>query len=490
MLSEDIIRCYIKEYSIMNNTVIHIGVISSYPVIKDSISEYISDLRHALVAHNPRRFHFHYYPIQPVFFSKRHQKIWNIRTARGFFRLLRTINNSNLNILHIHYGSNFLGFPQQLDLVQHINFCYFLKNIHIPVVITAHMYFEHETKHNGMVRSFFTKKIAELTHVTLALHTDQGKNELVQLAGPKTAGRIVYIPYGFPDEITNLTEKERIVIPDIKNKYNLEGKILLSSLGLIAFWKGNVEILKNITPLLKKTTNIRYIIAGSSKNSKNYFHQVKNYIRKNNLENKVVVIDKFLTLSEMKSMLHITDVYLSYHYFKKHSSSGTIMFALGMGCPVVTNDVQFVHNKELTDALVICGSDKIYSEKVEKLVADKDMRNLYRQKAKITAAQLSWNKISLQYSNLFENAINTNASLNIKSSQLPVKDIFFLKPVSIKQIVLRRLSLIKNDNGIRYFQPITFPFVKYITFKASSCINDCFFLLQRHLVSIVQTFLV
>jgi len=149
----------------MNKSSINIGIISSYPNIKDSISEYITDFNRALRTDTTHRFRFHYFPVQMTYFSKLPKHIWDIKTAPGLVHLLQQINNSNLDIVHLHYGTTFLGFPRQLDLIQHINFYLFLKNIHKPVVITAHMYFENELIHWRIVRNFFTKKI--LAHIII-----------------------------------------------------------------------------------------------------------------------------------------------------------------------------------------------------------------------------------------------------------------------------------------------------------------------------------
>jgi len=107
--------------------------------------------------------------------------------------------------------------------------------------------------------------------------------EMTKQAFPDTESKIIIVNPG----IENNAKPNEQHLAKLKERYNLENKIVLLSVGRLVKRKGFDTIIEAMPAVLKKMPNLIYIILGDGEEQKNYELQITNY----KLKNEVLIIN-------------------------------------------------------------------------------------------------------------------------------------------------------------------------------------------------------
>ncbi len=153
------------------------------------------------------------------------------------------------------------------------------------------------------------------------------KNELIKIGIPEDQIKIIY-PCLNPKDYKAPSEEE---IKNLRDKYNLNNKKILLSVGRLVERKGNDKVIEALPKILKQIPNLVYLVVGDGEYRKN----LEALTKKNNLENNVVfagrvedsilpafysVADCFIMIPrelENKDVEGFGMVYLEANYFHK-----------------------------------------------------------------------------------------------------------------------------------------------------------------------------
>src|SRR5690606_1507322 len=127
---------------------------------------------------------------------------------------------------------------------------------------------------------------------------------------------------------------------NLRKKYNLEDKRILSTFGLLSSGKSIETTLLGLPEIIKKNPDILFLIIGKThptvvkREGEIYRDSLQAIVKELQLEKHVRFINQYLPLNELLEHLQITDIYLFTSKDRNQAVSGTFSYAVGCGCPV------------------------------------------------------------------------------------------------------------------------------------------------------------
>lgn len=234
-----------------------------------------------------------------------------------------------------------------LVLIQH-EFGFFKKNetaflnllheIKKPVVVVFHTVLPNPDE-------LFKKKVQDIANVcdALVVMTKNAKNLLIG-------------DYAIPEDKMTVIAHGTHLVPHLskkflKNKYGLTGKKVLTTFGLLSSGKSIETTLKALPAIVKVIPDVMFLVIGKThpevvKNEgENYREMLQTTVAELGIENNVRFINKYLALPELLESLQLTDIYLFTTNDPNQAVSGTFVYAMSCGCPIISTPIP--HAKEV-----------------------------------------------------------------------------------------------------------------------------------------------
>lgn len=253
---------------------------------------------------------------------------------------------------------------------------------------------------------------------------------------------ITYVPHG--THIVNYQTPD-----EIKNKFNLEGKIILSTFGLLSAGKSVETALKAMPEIIRHTPNIMYLIIGKThpnsikNNTDTYRNYLEALVTELNIKNHVLFVNKYLEINELLDYLKATDIYLFTSKDPNQAVSGTFAYAMSCACPIVATAIP--HTKEVltadTGLLVDIENSEQFAEATIKLLSNKKLRESMGISAFQKTRASSWENVAVKHVNAYNAIIDKKRE--IKYNLPPIK--------------LEHLKKLTTELGIIQFCKISTP---------------------------------
>ncbi|MDP3434853.1 MAG: glycosyltransferase [Bacteroidota bacterium] len=252
--------------------------------------------------------------------------------AAEYEKLAITINNDkNLKIVLIQHEFGFFH-------VQEEAFLKFITEVSKPVVVVFHTVLPHpdeKFKINVQHIAVACESIIVMTNTSAAILTrDYG----VQ---PQ---RISVIAHG-----THLVP--RLSKKSLKLKYKLKGRRVLTTFGLLSSGKSIETTIEALPAIVEKCPEVMFLVIGKThpevvKNEgEKYREMLVKRVEELGLNNNVRFINKYLDLPELLEYLQLTDIYLFTTNDPNQAVSGTFVYAMSCGCPIISTPIP--HAKEI-----------------------------------------------------------------------------------------------------------------------------------------------
>ncbi len=310
-----------------------------------------------------------------------------------------------------------------------------LHRLEIPLIVTLHTIVKTPTFTEKAVLQEICKmanRVVVMSHKAIGFLID-----IYNIPEEK----IVYIEHGVPD--FQFTQEET------KKEFKLENKKLLLTFGFISRNKGIETVIRALPKVVEKDPSVLYIVLGKTHpnvlrhNGDEYRIFLTKLIHDLQLDNNVVLLNKFASQKELFKYLHATDIYITPYLNEAQITSGTLSYAVGVGCAVVSTP--YWHAAELLadEKGVLFGFNN--SEELSEILIDllefPEKRLKLRKKAYLYGREITWPKIGTKYHQLISNVIVDGLDLEKKESG-PF-DILLLPPFSLTHI--KRMT---DDTGI------------------------------------------
>ncbi|HVI48337.1 MAG TPA: glycosyltransferase [Chitinophaga sp.] len=186
--------------------------------------------------------------------------------------------------------------------------------------------------------STLAAKVTVMTHASA---------NLLQEVYHVPAEKIVHIPHGTHAHIVE--DKTAL-----KRQLDLEGKIVLSTFGLISENKGLETGIRAMKEIVKHYPDVIYLVLGKThpvifaREGEKYRESLESLVKESSLEDNVRFVNSYLTLDTLLDYLSVTDIYLFTSRDPHQAVSGTFVYAMSAGCAIIST--AFVQAREMLEA--------------------------------------------------------------------------------------------------------------------------------------------
>jgi glycosyltransferase involved in cell wall biosynthesis len=305
----------------------------------------------------------------------------------------------------------------------------FLEKLDKPVVVTLHSVVPDPSDERLRVMKAIAKRSKLITVMAETavdiLDTDYGI--------PRNKMHVIH--HGVPsiDFLKNNLE--------IKKNLGLDGKIVLSTFGLINKGKGIEYVIRALPRLVEKYPNLLYVIVGEThpvvrrREGEEYRNKLINLAKDLGLKDNVKFYNKYLSLEEIIEYLKASDIYIYSALDENQIVSGTLAYALSAGKAVIATPSLYAKEmlREDRGLLVDFRDANSMESAIGKILGDSELKNKLEKKAYAFTRQMTWPNVAVNYLNVFKKLITVKKTIGIHK----------LPPIKLSHLIT-----LTDDNGV------------------------------------------
>lgn len=329
-----------------------------------------------------------------------------------------------------------------------------LHRLNIPLITTLHTILETPSYNEKAILKEICKmsdKIVVMSHKAIRF--------LMEIYDvPKE--KIVLIEHGVPDIHFDKQES--------RTGFKLNEKKLLLTFGFIGRNKGIETVINALPQIIEKHPEVLYIVLGKTHpnvlrhSGEEYRNYLQVQIKTLKLNEHVLLLNEFIDENELFKYLSACDIYITPYLSEAQITSGTLSYAMGAGCAVVSTP--YWHAAELLaedkGRLFDFNDSHGLSQVLNELLENPEILNEIQDKAEEYGQNITWPKIGKKYTELITQV------LSIPKEPSPKKendiDLLLLPPFSLAHI--KRLT---DDTGIIQHAKFGIP-----NLKEGYCLDD------------------
>jgi glycosyltransferase involved in cell wall biosynthesis len=421
------------------------GIATFTADLRGSVAEVYPDAQCLVVPVNDNEGGYDYPP--EVRFEIAEQDAASYRRAADF------LNLSNVDVVSLQHEFGIFGGPAGGHVLA------LLRDLKMPLVTTFHTFVRAPEADQRRVMQELVQRSTRLV-----VMTQRGQEFLKDIyqAPPE---KIDLIPHGIPDMA--------FVDPNFyKDQFDVEGKFVLLTFGLLSPNKGVEHVLNALPEILAEFPDVVYIVLGAThpnllrEQGENYRLSLERLAKKNKIEKHVIFYNRFVELDELKEFIGVADLYLTPYLNEAQITSGTLAYSFGAGKAVISTP--YWHAAELLaedrGVLVPFGDAKAIAREVIGLLRDEPRRHAIRKNAYLLGREMIWSHVARQYGRSFELARLQRAVLSRKSFAVKTLD---QQPRQLPELNLDHVMRMTDSTGLFQHAVFTVP-----NFSEGYCTDD------------------
>ncbi len=292
-----------------------------------------------------------------------------------------------------------------------------LRDLKMPVVTVLHTVLQEPSNAQRRV-------MEELDNLTARfVIMSQKAREFLQGSYSIAGEKIDVIPHGIPDL--------PFVDPNFyKDNFNVEGKTVLLTFGLLSPNKGIENVLNAMPAIVKAHPNVVYIVLGAThpnilrQHGDMYRISLERLAHANGIEENVIFHNRFVSLAELKEFIGAADLYITPYLSQAQIVSGTLAYSFGSGKAVISTP--YWHAAELLaegrGVLVPFKDPEAIARETIALLSDDARRHGIRKNAYMLGRDMVWSNVAHLFRNSFEQARVKFGVMSRKSSSVKTLD--------------------------------------------------------------------
>lgn len=231
--------------------------------------------------------------------------------------------------------------------------------------------------------------------------------------------KITVIPHG-----THLVEHSNKEV--LKEKYNLSGRKIISTFGLLSSGKCIETSIDALQTIVKEQPEVLFLVIGKThptvfkNDGEVYRNSLEAKIIALELQKNVKFINKYLPLDELLEYLQLTDIYLFTTKDRNQAVSGTFSYAISCGCPIISTPIP--HAIEVlqngTGIIIDFENPEQLAQQVIRLLNDKQLRKSIAANGIHKLAPTAWENSAIAHAKLFEKMGNKRIVLNYRIPEI------------------------------------------------------------------------
>lgn len=445
-----------------NTTAGDIVFITSYPPRECGIASYSQKLVNALNSRFVNNFNINIYALQSgsskLYYPPEVISTLDTDNPSDYIRIANEINSQD-DILAVVLQHEF-------DLFQNSqsNLIDFLNQLSKPLITVFHTVITHPA--NEIQK--YVQQIAEASRLVIVL---AGISEKVLKTDYNVSEeKVEVIPYG-----THLITPSNVQV--LKEKYQLTGKFVLSTVGMLSPDKGIENTLEALPAVIKAHPEIIFLIIGKThpeelkKSGENYRIMLEGKVKSLKLQNHVRFLNVFSTDDILKEYFQMSDICIFSSTNENRPMSGMFSFAVSCGCPIISSPTPHAYEFLENNAGLIYKSIEDLSSKIITLLDNPSLRKDLSENIQRKAISAVWENSAQNYNNLISNVSGKTQPAEYKYP--PIK-LDFIKSLTDRTGILHttykgepdlRAGYHLDDNALGLF-------VFCMHYKFSGDIND------------------
>jgi glycosyltransferase involved in cell wall biosynthesis len=362
---------------------------------------------------------------------------------RSYQEAAEFLNFNNIDMVCLQHEYGIFGGPAGSHVLQ------LLRGLKMPVVTTLHTVLREPNPDQLMVM----QEIAELSDrlIVMSQLSSQFLQEIFKVPGSK----IDMVPHGVPDL--------PFLDPNFyKDRFNVEGKAVLLTFGLLSPNKGIENVIEALPQILSKHKNVVYIVAGAThphvlrRDGDQYRAYLQALAKEVGVESNVIFHNRFVSPEEMVEFIGAADIYITPYRHEAQVVSGTLAYALGAGKAVISTP--YWHAIELLDdrrgALVPFQDPGAIARKTVELLDTPAIRHAMRKRAYLFAREMVWKRVAQGYMESFAR-VRTN---RMENPQVQFSARATQKTLNrLPELKLKHFNRLTDDTGMLQHSIFTIP---------------------------------
>jgi glycosyltransferase involved in cell wall biosynthesis len=334
-----------------------------------------------------------------------------------------------------------------------------LRDLRVPVVSTLHTVLESPSDDQRRV----LQKLCELSNRVVVM-SERSREFLVEIYDvPKD--KIDLIPHGIPDM--------PFVDPNFyKDQFDVEGKIVALTFGLLSPNKGIEHVLSAMPRVLEQVPDFVYIILGAThpnllrEQGETYRHSLERLAQRLNIKRHVSFYNRFVEQRELTEFIGAADIYITPYLNPAQSISGTLAYSFGCGKAVISTP--YWHAEELLaddrGVLIPFADSGAIATAIIDLWQDEPRRHAMRKRAYMMGREMIWSHVAHQYMESFQRARHSRPPTLAKSRAVRTLD---EEPPQFPEMRLEHLMRMTDSTGIIQHATYSIP-----NFQEGYCLDD------------------
>lgn len=402
------------------------GIATFTSDLADSIHK-LSSTPFRVVAVNDREEGYDY--SQEVAFEVQQHRIETYRRAAEY------INNSPAEAVMLQHEFGLFGGVAG-EYVEAL-----LKNLDKPVLTTLHTVLREPTSHLreamlGVLR--YSDKVAVLSQVSA---------DILQQAYGVSPETITLIRHGVPD--VSFVDSSFY-----KDRYNLEGRIVILTFGLLNPNKGIEYVIESLPEIVQEYPEVVYVVLGAThpaiwqSEGELYRISLERRVRDLGLEKHVVFHNQFVETEDLYQYILASDFYVTPYLTREQVSSGTLSYALGMGKAIISTPYWYAQELLADDrgTLVPFRDSSALSQAVLRLLRDPLLFNRMRKRAYEYGRSMTWPQVASSYLETVDTVLEQRSNLS-QPRFARTKATDHLARATLPEVNLEHFQQLHDDTG-------------------------------------------
>jgi glycosyltransferase involved in cell wall biosynthesis len=319
------------------------------------------------------------------------------------------LNSSKINLLVIEHDFGIFGGDQGEYILELVH------NSNIPIVTILHTVpLEPSPIQRQIIQELdnSSEKLITMAH---------NSKEILQTIYGIDEGKIDVIYHG-------VLKKQFLSRDTLKLKLGFTKRHIISTIGIIGPEKGIEDGIAAITKLLSITSGsnendqnhkeILYLILNQTQSGQNdvgsaYKAKLEELIEKHNLSRNVKIVSKCFTKDEIVKYLQLSDIYMTPYLDKEQAVSGALAYAVGYGKAIVSTPYLYAKEmlSESNGLLAEFNNPDSLANCIKQIIDDPFKKAKMERNTLKIGRTMYWDKIALQYTNLFLNIIHSSTEV-------------------------------------------------------------------------------
>ena len=352
----------------------------------------------------------------------------------SYLRAAEFLNISNVDIVCLQHEFGIFGGLAGGHILA------FLRELRMPVVTTLHTVLKEPRPEQRRVM----EELISLS-TRLVVMTERGQGMLREVYAAPSA-KIDLIAHGIPDV--------GFVDPSyFKDQFDVEGKVVLLTFGLLSPNKGIEYVLNALPDILAEFPDVVYIVLGATHPNELRHHgeayrlSLEILAKKNGIEKNVIFYNRFVELENLKEFIGAADLYVTPSLNEAQVTSGTLAYTFGAGKAVVSTPNW--HAAELLSdgrgVLVPFADAPAIAREVTALLKDDNRRHAMRKNAYKLGREMIWSHVAELYMSSFERSRRDGAARTRNSLVTKTLD---QRPRELPPLKLDHLARMTDSTGV------------------------------------------